>query len=1261
MGMQLVVCGEPFGQVSEAVDISRHGELVVTEELFGTLQKCGWRGIPSVDKNNNKCPGYVTISSRGTSSQLPDLLSLFESAALRPDLLDAFATNNLGKGTQITLRNYVPLPVLGSMWMDSVGEMQQTKKISVLFGIMDFSMSGAPSQLLEQLQARFSRLQAVCSRLGGVIKEFSVDDKGMVLVVGFGFDLFQGRHPAVRACLCALEAEVEMAECKQEMHFGITTGPVFCASLGSEARKEFAMVSDTVNMAARLMCAAKKPGTWQVTQSTSLDQQHCKSFVKVARSRRYSAKQSSAMRAVAAVAFEAASPAFTDRRRKSSSRSSLDNIQEGRNLKSSTGSTDGIITDISPMTPRKNRPGSKDSSTVSTAPNIPTKFTPDKVLKRRGSAFSCGVGSPMMSPFSPGGGEVPGTPLSLASQNSTTTMNHSRPESSSPAEPLSLKRSGVSEELANLKNKSSVDVLGIHSRHILVDEATYQAAKSSAHLSFQELKPITVKGKSVPLQIYSPGMQTSRKEYVADGLGTAISHSPIDMVYQAIFGKETPTNQECKDERVSFFNGQDSLCNEQSFTDRKNSKGSQEDDHDALTQVVPVDVRRFSLSDAVVNGQCDLDFDSLTKKYQKQSSAASAASADGSYCSDCTLSTKSSISLSSFSLKPSTNQLIENPLRVLSTLKTSLKMKRVDVTEKLEKEKFSKAEESRLSLEAFQTLLPLLLGDALRVEEEVEDIIWIRTQGNPVKMREMALHLKHQKLGYIDEHRWWLWNYDLGSLLEVASLVPGGLQDAYSEKISALSLTNKLVLKAVSVAGSGVKVQMLSHMLMSTQPECALWLKKLASRRSSSSHAALQTSTSHQKRWWDTEGKKTGNNKRESTTDMEKSSGDMLYRALEMLEEEGFLKVDLDRHILNICDLMMMDEVYHQMPVNTRLRYHIVAAEYIFTEKEALETAEGIWLVPKLVHHFTMAQEEHKAAGLLMALQMFSEAFLEDWMKKSLLEWLTAQPWMEVGNSHHFLRNSRGMSCALPWLRGIAKAKHGLQVGNTVIQAALGFRGLVKARRAAQQSVGSVGTDLHQVSEEGRLLATAQMSAKMARQASCNSSKTQEGSPHPKSPKKQRHQLFRQSFSSSDGEAACDPRLSIGSGSNIDDDSGVCRKLEEKRSFINNPSSSSTDPDDKQTNSTEDHIPRLNIDHDNGGNVARHESNPDTTQQISTPPSPRLRFSSPAGKIVWGKKNSKIVCNESNLNEQQRFSNEMKSARRGTLMVNSSISGDSSH
>lgn len=191
---------------------------------------------------------------------------------------------------------------------------------------------------LEVVQSVYLELQACVELFSGVVKEFSVDDKGTVMVVGFGLPPEVGETPAGRACLCALDimrritrlrhsgynairttsmgswsedeyslpqrrfrpkkveecsdedekddtslvlksSEIDLSSEKIEellieeanerisrrlLHvhcsMGVATGHVFCASVGSSSRQEYAMIGDTVNLSARLMSYASKGG-----------------------------------------------------------------------------------------------------------------------------------------------------------------------------------------------------------------------------------------------------------------------------------------------------------------------------------------------------------------------------------------------------------------------------------------------------------------------------------------------------------------------------------------------------------------------------------------------------------------------------------------------------------------------------------------------------------------------------------------------------------------------------------------------------------------------------------------------------------------------------------------------------------------------------------------------------------------------------------------------------------------------------------------
>ena len=80
-----------------------------------------------------------------------------------------------------------------------------------------------------------------------------MDDKGLVVVVGFGLQPLVVTCPAACACLAALQMQQsKFVSDRGVLRIGIGTGPVFCAAIGSDFRREFALVGKVVNLAARL-------------------------------------------------------------------------------------------------------------------------------------------------------------------------------------------------------------------------------------------------------------------------------------------------------------------------------------------------------------------------------------------------------------------------------------------------------------------------------------------------------------------------------------------------------------------------------------------------------------------------------------------------------------------------------------------------------------------------------------------------------------------------------------------------------------------------------------------------------------------------------------------------------------------------------------------------------------------------------------------------------------------------------------------------
>ena len=119
---------------------------------------------------------------------------------------------------------------------------------------------------LQKIQNIYQIIQNTLKKYEGGIKEFSVDDKGVVAVTGFGLPPFGHEDDSARGVYAAFDIMNAMIKIENKFHngvtcqMGVTSGDVFCGTVGSASRREFAMIGDTVNLAARLMMKADTNG-----------------------------------------------------------------------------------------------------------------------------------------------------------------------------------------------------------------------------------------------------------------------------------------------------------------------------------------------------------------------------------------------------------------------------------------------------------------------------------------------------------------------------------------------------------------------------------------------------------------------------------------------------------------------------------------------------------------------------------------------------------------------------------------------------------------------------------------------------------------------------------------------------------------------------------------------------------------------------------------------------------------------------------------
>jgi hypothetical protein len=118
-----------------------------------------------------------------------------------------------------------------------------------------YEAEGAHRDLLT-LQTQFYEVQKVLHTTGAYLRQFLVDDKGCVLIACWGMPNLSYLDNAHRALSAAAQIRRKLLQMEMSCSFGITTGDVYCGTVGSALRMEYAAIGSVVNMSARLMCKA---------------------------------------------------------------------------------------------------------------------------------------------------------------------------------------------------------------------------------------------------------------------------------------------------------------------------------------------------------------------------------------------------------------------------------------------------------------------------------------------------------------------------------------------------------------------------------------------------------------------------------------------------------------------------------------------------------------------------------------------------------------------------------------------------------------------------------------------------------------------------------------------------------------------------------------------------------------------------------------------------------------------------------------------
>ena len=241
---EFVLAGLPLVQVNHAEHYAQPGQVVLSPEAWALV--------------HNYCIGYPAENGGARLESFSSPLPLRPLPQPQPP-----------PEAEPALRLYIPGAILTRLTAGLSGWIAELRRVTVIFVNLPDWNQNTP---LDQAQAVMYGLQEAVYHYEGSINKLNVDDKGITLVAALGLPPLAHENDAVRGVQVAMRIKETLDKLGWRSGIGVVTGPTFCGAVGSKVRREYTMLGDVVNLAARLMQAAPgsilcETATYQAAQS----------------------------------------------------------------------------------------------------------------------------------------------------------------------------------------------------------------------------------------------------------------------------------------------------------------------------------------------------------------------------------------------------------------------------------------------------------------------------------------------------------------------------------------------------------------------------------------------------------------------------------------------------------------------------------------------------------------------------------------------------------------------------------------------------------------------------------------------------------------------------------------------------------------------------------------------------------------------------------------------------------------------------------
>ncbi|HEY1016511.1 MAG TPA: adenylate/guanylate cyclase domain-containing protein, partial [Herpetosiphonaceae bacterium] len=235
---ELLLSGDPLPQMTEAEHAALPGEVALSSAAWALIEP--WAVAEDI------------------------ALGIVRLTALREELPPRPLTHlPLPEAAAPILQAFLPRAIVSRLAAGQDRWGAELRRVTTLF----IQLEPAPGATTPRGGDELARLQQLVAALqrqiydyDGSINQLLIDDKGLVALAAFGLPPRMHEDDALRALRAAQAIETELRQLGAGCAIGIATGKIYCGVRGNERRSEYAMIGDTVNLAARLMQLAGPPG-----------------------------------------------------------------------------------------------------------------------------------------------------------------------------------------------------------------------------------------------------------------------------------------------------------------------------------------------------------------------------------------------------------------------------------------------------------------------------------------------------------------------------------------------------------------------------------------------------------------------------------------------------------------------------------------------------------------------------------------------------------------------------------------------------------------------------------------------------------------------------------------------------------------------------------------------------------------------------------------------------------------------------------------